>query len=68
MTQMEFAQALDVSYATVSRWENGHVRPSRLALKAIDRLVSGRRLVTPSRGPALSAGRSPVPALKLRNR
>jgi len=27
-----------VTFSTVSRWENGHVRPSKLAGKAIERL------------------------------
>lgn len=31
-TQKELADALDVSYATVNRWENKQVSPSKLAI------------------------------------
>lgn len=33
-TQKELADALDVSYATVNRWENSQVSPSKLAVKS----------------------------------
>ena len=33
-TQQELADALDVSYATVNRWENNQVLPSKLAVKS----------------------------------
>ena len=33
-TQKELADALDVSYATVNRWENNQVLPSKLAVKS----------------------------------
>lgn len=33
-TQKELASAIDVSYATVNRWENGQVIPSKLAIKS----------------------------------
>lgn len=33
-TQKELADALDVSYATVNRWENSHALPSKLAVKS----------------------------------
>jgi transcriptional regulator with XRE-family HTH domain len=36
------AQALSVTFSTVSRWENGHVRPSKLAWKAIEQLATER--------------------------
>lgn len=36
LTQSEFAKALNVSFATVNRWENGRTIPSSLAQKAID--------------------------------
>lgn len=33
-TQKELADALDVSYATVNRWENNQALPSKLAVKS----------------------------------
>lgn len=34
MSQKELADALNVSYATINRWENGHVVPSNLAQRS----------------------------------
>ncbi|MFZ3132642.1 MAG: helix-turn-helix transcriptional regulator [Desulfosporosinus sp.] len=34
LSQQQLAQALNVSYTTISRWENGHVVPSNLAKKS----------------------------------
>jgi transcriptional regulator with XRE-family HTH domain len=31
ITQEQFAHELSVSFSTISRWENGHTSPSRLA-------------------------------------
>jgi DNA-binding transcriptional regulator YiaG len=42
MTQEDFARALAVVTSTVSRWENDHTAPSRLARRAIDLLVQRR--------------------------
>jgi len=39
LTQEGLAQALSVTFTTVSRWENGHVTPSRLAWRALERLA-----------------------------
>lgn len=35
LTQEEFAHELNVSFSTLSRWENGHTVPSRLAKMSI---------------------------------
>jgi len=35
LTQEALAQTLGVTFSTVSRWENSHVRPSSLAWKAL---------------------------------
>ena len=40
ITQEGLAQALSVTFSTVSRWENGHVKPSRLAWRALERLAA----------------------------
>jgi putative transcriptional regulator len=42
LTQEGLAQALSVTFSTVSRWENGHVKPSKLAWKALEQLASER--------------------------
>lgn len=34
LSQKQLAQALNVSYATIKRWENNHVVPSNLAQKS----------------------------------
>jgi len=39
-TQEEMARALDVTVSTVNRWENGHSKPSKLAIRVLDALVA----------------------------
>jgi len=39
LTQERFAARLGVTCPTINRWENGHVRPSPLALKQLEALV-----------------------------
>lgn len=36
MTQAQFAESLGVSFASVNRWENGQVVPSKLAQRAFE--------------------------------
>ena len=42
ITQEGLAQAISVTFSTVSRWENGHVLPSKLAWRALQRLAVER--------------------------
>jgi len=42
LTQEGLAQALSVTFSTVSRWENGHVKPSKLAWRALEQLAAER--------------------------
>ncbi|MEH1970762.1 helix-turn-helix domain-containing protein [Nostoc sp.] len=39
LTQEEFATSLGVTYSTVNRWENGHTKPSRLAMHRIEEML-----------------------------
>ena len=34
LSQKQLAAAINVSYSTINRWENGHVTPSNLATKS----------------------------------
>jgi len=40
--QEGLARALSVTFSTVSRWENGHVLPSKLAWRALQQLANAR--------------------------
>lgn len=42
LSQEDFARAIDVTVSTVNRWENLHIRPSRLAWKAIQTVAASR--------------------------
>ena len=42
LTQEGLARALSVTFSTVSRWENGHVLPSKLAWRALRDLAVER--------------------------
>ncbi|MEN6637273.1 MAG: helix-turn-helix transcriptional regulator [Clostridiaceae bacterium] len=34
LSQKQLAEAVNVSFSTINRWENGHVVPSNLAVKS----------------------------------
>ena len=40
LTQEKFAARLGVAFPTINRWENGHSKPSPLALKQIETLLA----------------------------
>lgn len=44
LSQEDFARELDVSFATVNRWENGKTKPTYKALKAIDAFCKERNI------------------------
>jgi transcriptional regulator with XRE-family HTH domain len=39
LTQEKFAARLGVTFPTINRWENGHAKPSPLALKQLEILL-----------------------------
>lgn len=51
LSQEDLARELGVSYATVSRWENGRSKPSKLARGPFDafctRMIKQRKLTLP---------------------
>lgn len=50
MTQEEFAAFMGVAVATVSRWENDHFKPSRLARSKIEAAIMRQRVVQKTGG------------------
>ncbi len=40
LTEEGLAHALGISFSTVSRWENGHMKPSRRACQAFRQLAA----------------------------
>lgn len=43
-SQYGMARALGVTFSTVNRWENGRVKPSKLAASALRRLAKEREI------------------------
>jgi DNA-binding transcriptional regulator YiaG len=41
LTQVQFAQALEVSFQSVNRWEQGKTKPLPIVLKQIEVMVKG---------------------------
>jgi DNA-binding transcriptional regulator YiaG len=39
LTQEKFAARLGVTFPTINRWENGHSKPSPLALRQVEALL-----------------------------
>ncbi len=39
LTQEQFAASLGVTYPTANRWENGHAKPSPMAMKQIELIL-----------------------------
>ncbi|PGU06694.1 transcriptional regulator [Bacillus cereus] len=44
LTQTEFANSLDVTLLTVSRWEKGHSIPARDNIKKLEKLIGDDNL------------------------
>ena len=49
MSQTEFAEHMNVSFATVNRWENGRAVPNKLAQMRLHELCKARAAVIPGR-------------------
>jgi len=45
LTQMEFAKELGFGFATISRWENGVTRPTKLKILLILIIDSGKIII-----------------------
>lgn len=52
LSQEELASRLNVSFATVNRWENGKSEPQKAAKEAIDEMFESLQESTPSLAPA----------------
>lgn len=51
LTQEQFAAELGITYSTANRWENGHAKPSPLAMQKIKEMLQemgerGQKLLT----------------------
>ncbi|MCC5651928.1 helix-turn-helix domain-containing protein [Nostoc sp. XA013] len=51
LTQEQFAATLGVTYPTANRWENGHAKPSPMAMRQIELILQemgeeGQKLLT----------------------
>jgi putative transcriptional regulator len=44
LTQEKFAVKLGVTYPTINRWDNGHTKPSPLAMQKIEDMLKHRDL------------------------
>ena len=64
LTQEGLAGALSVTFSTISRWENGHVQPSKLAWRAMAQLAAERNcpLDEPDEHAAATMGGRHAPA------
>ncbi len=45
LTQTELAEKLNVSFATISRWENGKAKPTKKALMTFQRFCRENKIV-----------------------
>ena len=43
LTQEDLARAIGITFYSVNRWERGHSRPSRLAIRALEALAESAR-------------------------
>lgn len=47
LSQKQLAAAINVSYSTINRWENGHVVPSNLAVKSFYDFCENNFIIVP---------------------
>lgn len=53
LSQQSFAERLGVGIATVSRWERGSGKPSKLAMARVNQVADELGLARPFEGPPL---------------
>lgn len=54
MSQEDLARELGVSFATVNRWENKKAKPSKMAMKSIERFCEEKKIPMTIQGGGLS--------------
>jgi DNA-binding XRE family transcriptional regulator len=47
ISQKQLAEALNANYTTINRWENGHVKPSNIAIKSFYEFCQGNLIEIP---------------------
>ncbi len=66
MSQEQLASKLNVSFATVNRWESGNVKPQKAQLMAVEQLMEAAGIVAGQGAPGASAPADTQPARRRR--